>query len=198
MGKFLKNIWVKIFCSSQSESLPAGAPAPTKISKTRIEYIENEIDSVVSERFAMSPNLEALRNSVSFWQSVFKALAYAESGFNTECRYVEPPSLGKDAVTGRQNTSEGLLQLSYQDAKYHGCNFNWEEDKFKNDKDITKTIFNIENNISGGMMIMDKLVKKKGHFIFNDGNYWAVLKPNNKRHKVFVEKFNQYQAGTNV
>ena len=94
-----------------------------------------------------------------------------------------------------QNTSEGLLQLSYQDSKYHACDFDWSTDRKKSAFDLSKSIFDIQKNIRCGMMIMDKLVKKRGTYIFDSGNYWAVLKPNNKRHKVFLNAFKKYQEG---
>lgn len=197
MGKFLR--WVKKKISgvlpNKGSSGGAGSPAVNPATSEQIALIELRIDEIVEKNIRGLASLWSFRSSVKYWQSVFKALAFAESNFKLNCRYVEPPSLGIDAVTGKRNTSEGLLQLSYQDAKYHACKFDWEADKRKDDFDLTKTIFDIVNNIECGMAIMNKLLSKRGHYIFNDGNYWAVLKPNNKRHKVFIEKFRAYQGG---
>lgn len=170
--------------SSNDES-----PVQTKLIPSDIE---NQIDAIVHDRLINYKNLIKFNPNVIFWQSVIKAMAFAESSFNVLSRYEE--DLGLDAVTGKKNTSEGLLQLSYQDAKYHGCKFDWAIDKSKSALDKTKTIFNVHNNIDGGLIILDKLMLKHGHYIYNTGNYWAVLKPENKRHNVFVNKFNYYMS----
>lgn len=153
--------------------------------------IEQQIDEAVKEYLSQCPNLLFFNSSLFYWQSVIKAIAKAESNFNILERY-EEKGLGKDAVTGKQNFSEGLLQLSYQDAKYHGANFDWSIDKNKSAYDKTKTIFNVKNNIQAGMIILNKLVGLNKHFIYNKGNYWAVLKPENKRHEVFLEALAKY------
>ena len=196
MGKFINWIMKKIRGFKNREvTPPAGSPAKNPISNEVVSDIETSIDRIIEINLPMMGHLLNFQQNTKYWQSVFKALAYAESSFKLNCRYVEPPSLGKDVVTGVQNTSEGLLQLSYQDSRYHACEFDWSEDRHKNSLDISKTIFDIRKNITCGLAIMNKLVGKNGHYIFNSGNYWAVLKPNNKRHKIFIEKFNQYQRG---
>lgn len=153
--------------------------------------IELAIDEIVKSKLPTCLNLLNLKNDLIHWQSVFKAMAWAESSFKLTERYVET-GLGKDRVTGKQNVSEGLLQMSYQDALFHSCEFDWSKDKSKSDLDESKTIFDMRKNIECGMIILDKMVLKKGHYIFNGGHYWAVLKPENKRHKVFLEKYNEY------
>lgn len=186
MGKFFRWLKKKILRGSQSSSSSPARPGGDN------KVIEEAIDIVVASELRHCPELKKFRDSIVYWQAVFKALAYAESGFNQYCRFVEPPSLGKDVVTGKQNTSEGLLQLSYQDSRYYSCEFNWEEDKYKQPEDKSKTIFNIGKNVRCGMAIMNKLVARHGHFVFERGNYWAVLKPNNHRHRVFLEALNFY------
>ena len=191
MRKFMKWVKKKFFGDYKSGNFPP--PPPTEYDYNwDVGNLEKRIDEIVLKTIPMMGNLINFKPDTRYWQSVFKALAYAESGFKLNCRYVEPPSLGKDAITGIQNTSEGLLQLSYQDSKYHSCDFEWNVDKNKSSFDLTKTIFDIEKNITCGMQIMNKLVGKKGHYIFNDGNYWAVLKPKNNRHVVFLDRFNKY------
>lgn len=189
MGKF-KSLIKKIIKRLKGSSAPAGAP-PARPAINQSE-IENEIDRIVMNNISYMGNLINFNSRTVYWQAVFKALAKAESNFDLTCRYVEPPSLGKDAVTGKQNTSEGLLQLSYQDSKYHSCDFDWSVDKNKSIHDASKTIFNLEKNIKCGMTIMNKLMGKKGHYIFNSGNYWAVLRPGNARHSAFINAFNAY------
>lgn len=182
--------WFKDLFKKKGQSSDGSPINPKQSDKT----VEDKIDEVVSDYIQNCRSLLKINSSVTHWQDFIKALAYAESGFNLTCRYVEPPPLGKDVVTGKQNTSEGLTQMSYQDSKYHGCNFDWSADKTKADGDPTKTIFSIVNNIECCLIVLDKLVAKKGQVFFNDGHYWAVLKPNNKRHGVFLNKLKGYQS----
>lgn len=98
---------------------------------------------------------------------------------------------GWDRVTKTFYLSEGLLQLSYSDAKYYSCDFDMELDRDLLSNDPRKTIFDPANNLECGVIIMNRLVKKKGQLYFNSGHYWAVLKPNNSRHKVFKNYLNQ-------
>lgn len=188
MGKFISMI-MKIISGVRSKNSSPPPPAPVP-NRTKSE-IEDAIDLVVKDCLPSHKNLMKFSSSLIYWQCVFKALAYAESSFNLTERFVET-GLGVDAVTGKQNTSEGLLQLSYQDTKYHQCEFDWFVDRQLDVKNSNKTIFNLRLNVSCGMKIMDKLVGQKGTYVFNSGNYWAVLKPNNKRHDVFKTKCNQY------
>ena len=153
--------------------------------------VESHIDLSVAECIGECPNLLSLNPNVSDWQKIFKAIAYAESSFNVTERYIET-KLGIDAVTGKQNTSEGLFQMSYQDAKYHQCDFDWSKDKNLSASDKDKTIFGIRRNTECAMKVLDKLVAKHGDYIFDNGHYWAVLKPSNKRHKVFLDKLHSY------
>ena len=67
----------------------------------------------------------------AFWAYFFQALAGAEAGLNptTRVRQPEPEVSQIDPVTGHIARTEGLLQLSYQDAKRYGCDFDWDKDK---------------------------------------------------------------------
>lgn len=129
------------------------------------------------------PNLKKVKADKKYWHAVFKSLSKAESCWNLTTRYVEPASLGKDAVTGVQNTSEGLFQMSYQDSKYHGCKFDWSKDKSKAVKDATKTIFEPKAQIECALIVMNKQLKDKPLYT---NYYWSVLKPSNNRHKEFL------------
>ena len=190
MGKFVN--WIKKKLGISHSGGSSGAP-DYGVSSPERSKIEEAIDLIVMENILDCKFLYKLQPDLIYWQSVFKALAFAESNFKLNCRYVEPPSLGKDAVTGMQNTSEGLLQLSYQDSRYYACEFDWNTDRKKTAFDLSKSIFDIQKNIKCGMMIMNKLVGKKETYIFDSGNYWAVLKPSNKRHKIFLNAFKKYQ-----
>jgi hypothetical protein len=153
---------------------------------------ESEIKAItyIELRVNHFDHLRGYNPDVNYWVAFVAAICYAESNYNLLERYVET-GLGKDAITGEQNTSEGLMQLSYQDSKYHGAEFNWLKDMDKLPYDETKTIFDPKLNILAGLIILNKQVGKFGCPIFNSGNYWAVLKPNNDRHEIFFKKFKE-------
>lgn len=154
--------------------------------------IESQVDTVVNLRINLYTALKQFNPSMDHWRAVVKAMAFAESSFNILERY-EEKGLSTDSVTGDQIWSEGLMQLSQQDAPKHGANFNWAYDKKKDDYDQTKTIFNVFNNIDAALKILNKQIITRGVLI-TDGNpyYWAVLDKQNPRHKVFLEKYNSY------
>lgn len=151
----------------------------------------SEYDSIIKNAIKDKENLKKLNKTEAYWVGFFKALAKAESCLKLTTRYVEPPSLGKDLVTGMQNTSEGLLQLSYQDSKLHGCKFDWNADKGLNATNPAKTIFNAKNNLECGVIILDKQIKARGVLVSPKNYYWAVLNTNNKRYKVFTSYLNK-------
>ena len=101
---------------------------------------------------------------------------------------------GWDKATETFYLSEGLLQLSYSDKNYYGCEFDWEADQNKLASDHSKSIFDPKKNIKCGVVILDRLIKKKKTPFFNSGHYWAVLKPKNKRHKDFKWYFNKSEV----
>jgi len=146
-------------------------------------------------------NLKDYREDENFWCAFFRALAASESGLDPYDTYWEK-SLGKprgyDPITKRKYLSEGLLQLSYSDHEYYGCDFAWDVDKDKAEHDPTKTIFDPQKNLECGMMILDKLLRKHGRLVFNRGHYWAVLMPKNKRHKDFLYYWKMYKKMYNV
>ncbi|HTZ56767.1 MAG TPA: hypothetical protein VMB49_01655, partial [Acidobacteriaceae bacterium] len=78
----------------------------------------------------------------AFWAYTFQALAGAEAGLKptTNVRHTEPEVAVEDTVTKRTIRQEGLLQLTYMDAKRYGCDFNWEHDKTLPEKDPARTI----------------------------------------------------------
>ncbi len=104
-------------------------------------------------------------------------------------RFASKDKRGWDNQTKSFYLSEGLLQLSYSDKRYYGCDFDWKKDKFKLSRDSSKTIFDPKKNLECGIIILDRLVKRKGKVFFNKGHYWSVLKPNNRRHKYFQKYF---------
>jgi hypothetical protein len=144
----------------------------------------SEWDTYIIDSLSTKSSLKNFNTNPKYWVAVVKSIAKAESCLKLTERYVES-GLGKDAVTGLQNTSEGLLQLSYQDSKYHGCQFFWEIDKKLDVKSFDKTIFNPKFNLECGMIILDKQIKARGVLETSSPYYWAVLNKSNKRFSEF-------------
>lgn len=130
-----------------------------------------------------------------FYVDLLFAIAGPESSHNKMTMFQEPKSMGLDKVTGLPVVSEGLLQLSYQDAdRYPGIKFNYRADAalFKADmankpagksswKAVTnRTILNPHLNAEAGAIIIAKLVESdkymKEEFADLLGNYWSCMR----------------------
>ena len=183
--------WIpKLFKGGGSTTV--SPPSPAKA------ILEKQIDSIIMDNLINCPNMVKFNPSVVFWQCVYKAMAEAESSYDVYSTYFEDKLAdknGNDPATGMRYLSEGLFQLSYSDALpgYYSCDFDIAGDKGKSEKDKTKTIFNVERNTKCAMKIMDKLVGIKGNFIFESGNYWAVLKPSRPGHAKYLKAFEAYE-----
>lgn len=123
-----------------------------------------------------------------FWTSLIAAMAYYESAWEPTARMHET-TMGTDPVTGQPVYSEGLLQLSYQDRLGHAyCNeFDWNSDRHLSAKDPRKTILNPEKNLSCGIQILNRQIRKHRKIGIGKGAYWAVIKttkPSNKIERI--------------
>lgn len=111
-----------------------------------------------------------------FWSSWFQSIAYPESGFDRTQRYKEP---GMKDSQGNQVYSEGLLQLSLQDASnYKTPNCLRMVDKpVKADTDPTRAIFDPYVNLGCGMEIAARLVAihPKEFFVDALSHYWSTV-----------------------
>lgn len=121
---------------------------------------------------------------LNFWGQFFAALATHESSWDPTTRMVES-TMGTDPITKKQVTSEGLLQLSYQDEGSYGldCGFDWNQDKNLKARDPRKSILNPYLNLRCGIKIMSKLLQKNRKIEIGKGAYWAVIKKNGKYNK---------------
>lgn len=121
---------------------------------------------------------------INFWGALISGMTKFESSYKATARMVEV-GLGKDPFTGRQIASEGLLQLSYADAKYRSyCKMSWAADKNKADTDPTKTIFDPYVNLQCGVKILGRQIYEKGKVAITSGAYWSVIKPDHKNEKL--------------
>src|SRR5437764_943992 len=66
----------------------------------------------------------------AFWAYFFQALAGAEGGLkvNSVAKHSQPEMQVKDSVAGTVGRTQGLLQLTYEDQKRYGCEFDYQAD----------------------------------------------------------------------
>ena len=93
--------------------------------------------------------------------------------------------MGEDPVTGQQVHSEGLLQLSYQDGRsWDFCKFDWGKDQHLSPTDPRKSIFDPYINLTCGLGILSRQIRRHGRIVLGKGAYWAVIKSTNKRNRI--------------
>lgn len=125
-----------------------------------------------------------------FWAYFFQALAGAEAGLNptTRVRHTQPEVAVIDNVTHRYVRSEGLLQLTYEDAKRYGCDFDWERDKQLKSDDPGKTILQPKNNLECGIKILDNQIITQHRRLVTKKSYWSTLQPGTVSYRVFAKE----------
>jgi len=148
------------------------------------------------------PNFKAIGETDrrAFWAYVFQALAGAEAGLEptTDVRHTEPEVAVKDSVTKRMVRSEGLLQLTYEDANRYGCAFDWDTDKQLPEKDPQKTILKPENNLKCGIRIMSKQLIDKHKPLATRSSYWSTLRPGTVSYEVFLKQMTNVPSACRI
>jgi hypothetical protein len=126
----------------------------------------------------------------AFWAYFFQALAGAEAGLKptSDVRHTEPQVAMKDGVTGRMVRSEGLLQLTYMDAKRYGCDFDWDKDKALPEKDPAKTILQPKNNLTCGVKILENQLLERKKPLLTPSSYWETLHPRGPSYPMFAKQ----------
>jgi hypothetical protein len=126
----------------------------------------------------------------AFWAYTFQALAGAEAGLKptTDVRHTEPEVALEDTVTKRTIRQEGLLQLTYMDAKRYGCDFNWGQDRKLPEKDPARTILQPKNNLLCGVRIMENQVLTQKKPLLSSTSYWVTLRPSTQSYLVFAKQ----------
>ncbi|MBX9600560.1 MAG: hypothetical protein K2X35_06140 [Bryobacteraceae bacterium] len=122
-----------------------------------------------------------------FWAYLFQAMAAAESSFRLNARLLES-HLGPDSVTGSTIVSEGLLQLSYQDARMYGCGFDWELDQKLGAEELGKSVFDPKRNLECGVKILSTQIIRRARPLFTEKSYWAIFRPSRPGHKIFLRE----------
>ena len=132
----------------------------------------------------------------AFWAYTFQALAGAEAGLQptTDVRHTEPEVAKVDAVSKRMIRSEGLLQLTYMDAKRYGCDFDWEHDKTLPEKDPRRTILQPKNNLLCGVKILENQMLTQHRPLLTPASYWVTLQPAHSSYQMFAKQMKNVPA----
>jgi hypothetical protein len=127
------------------------------------------------------PRFDSLRDVDKrvYWAYFFQALSGAEAGLDatSNVQHIEPEVAVKDGVSHRMVRSEGLLQLTYQDAERYGCDFDWESDKYLDEHDPAKTILQPANNLQCGVKILKFQLVDQRKPLLSKTSYWSPLRP---------------------
>jgi hypothetical protein len=190
---------------------PAIKPAPpTPIAQKKVELGEPSWDpqwdtivekalpaDMISGRVARQvrsycPRFASLNEADkrAFWAYTFQALAGAEAGLKptTNVRHTDPEVAVEDTVTKGTVHQEGLLQLTYMDAKRYGCEFDWKHDKNLPAKDPEKTILQPRNNLLCGVKIMHHQLITQHKPLLSSTSYWVTLRPDTMSYTVFAKQ----------
>ena len=126
----------------------------------------------------------------AFWAYFFQALAGAEAGLTPTvvAQHADPAVARKDAVSKRPVRQEGLLQLTYEDARRYGCDFDYQQDRTLTEKDPKRTILQPEKNLTCGVRIMTNQIAAKGEPLISRTSYWSTLRPGTASYRVFAKQ----------
>lgn len=207
-----------IGCKSQPQpqaSTPAPAPALKPAPPTPVEQKREEIggptwdpgwDKIVE--LALPPEMLSAQagrdlrhlcpkfdtiseaDKRAFWAYFFQALAAAEAGLKptTNVRHTQAAVAVKDDVTGQTVHQEGLLQLTYQDAKRYSCDFDWDADRHLPPKDPARTILQPKNNLECGVKILDNQLFSLHKPLLSSTSYWSTLRPGTASYRVWSKQ----------
>ena len=126
----------------------------------------------------------------AFWAYFFQALAGAEAGLNptTRAHHTEPEVAVRDEVSGMSGRTEGLLQLTYADAKRYSCDFDWKSDRLLKPHDPARTILQPRNNLECGVKILaNQIIVQHKPLLYRAG-YWSTLQPGRASYRVFARQ----------
>ena len=126
----------------------------------------------------------------AFWAYFFQALAGAEGGLKptAHVRHTQPEMNVKDQVSGARGRTEGLLQLTYEDAKRYGCDFDWEADRKLGPGNASRTILQPKNNLECGVKILDQEITEQHRPLLSHAQYWSTLRPGTLSYRVFAKQ----------
>jgi hypothetical protein len=180
---------------------PMWDPAWDKIVEQALppELLSNAVDRDVRP---FCPRFAAISEADkrAFWAYFFQALAGAEAGLKatSHVRHSQPAMEVKDAVTGVQGRTEGLLQLAYADEKRYGCDFDWEADRKLPAGDPARTILQPKNNLECGVKILDHELMDEHRPLLSRDEYWSTLQPGTMSYRVFRKQMANVPAACAV
>ncbi len=126
----------------------------------------------------------------AFWAYFFQALSGAEAGLKptSDVQHHNPQVAVTDQVSRRPVRSEGLLQLTYEDSKRYGCDFDWNADRHLPEHDPDKTILQPENNLLCGVNILENQLVVHKKPLVTKSSYWSTLRPGWPGYEVFLKQ----------
>jgi hypothetical protein len=126
----------------------------------------------------------------AFWAYFFQALSGAEAGLKptADVRHTQPQVGLVDGVSHRMIRSEGLLQLTYEDAERYGCDFDWHADKDLSQHDPERTILRPRNNLLCGVSILDNQLIVQKRPLLSAHSYWSTLRPGWPGYHLFLKQ----------
>ena len=125
-----------------------------------------------------------------YWAYFFQALSGAEAGLRatSNVQHTEPEVAVQDGVSHRMVRSEGLLQLTYEDANRYGCEFDWKNDRKLAEHDPEKTILQPRNNLECGVKILRSQLIEHRKPLLSKSSYWSALRPGWPGDQVFLQQ----------
>ena len=133
----------------------------------------------------------------AFWAYTFQALAGAEAGLDptTNVHHTDAAVNVTDGVTLRPVRQQGLLQLTYEDARRYGCDFDWKRDRRLHEQDPNKSILQPGRNLACGVKIMERQIIRQRKPLIVSTSYWSTLQPGTASYKVFAKQMTNVPAG---
>lgn len=177
------------------------SPSPIAVVYPRKGWIheyDNYIKELVTERMLNQPNSRMIKfcdvwpkltieQKKQMYADLLYSIAYPESNYDNQSIYLES-TMSSDELTGLPTMSEGLEQLSYQDANSYGkgCAFDWKKDYKKLKDDIEKgrkfsiyperDTLNPFKNLLCSMTIIDLHLKiSNDEFADSLSQYWYTM-----------------------
>jgi hypothetical protein len=100
----------------------------------------------------------------------------------------------KDSVSGTTGRTHGLLQLTYEDQKRYGCDFDWETDRKLRVTDPERTILRPKNNLECGVKILEQELFDQHKRLLSRTQYWSTLQPGTVSYRVFAKQMTNVPA----
>ncbi len=123
-----------------------------------------------------------------FWAYFFQALAGAEACLEPTTNVRHPAMQKRDKVTGQPVHAEGLLQLTFEDEKLYGCDFDWQADRKLPPHDPDRTILQPKHNLECGITILENQIINLHRPLVTRHSYWSTLQPGTVSYRVFARE----------